>query len=331
MEPARHRPKMFPPPDFPPKRPSRFARTPPAIFPPILGLLGLGLALRRGFEALALPSGLADLLLGMAAVLWAFAVYAYLAKVAKRAGVIVQDLRVLPGRNGLATATMGGMALAAALVPVAPLIAFALLVAALSAHIALAVTAAVLFLRLPPDARPVDPGWHLVFVGPIVGGLASAQLGLTLLSVALYALTATAALSIWAASALQFSKATPPAPLRPLLAIHLSPAALLSTTATLNGWPMLALGFAALGALVFVALLASARWVAAAGFSPMWGAFTFPLAAFAAALLALGTPWAYAGMILLAAGTIAIPAIAWRIFTLWGAGTLAAKTNAAEA
>ena len=123
----------------------------------------------------------------------------------------------------------------------------------------------------------------------------------------------------------------PPAPLRPLLAIHLSPAALLSTTATLNGWPMLALGFAALGALVFVALLVSARWVAAAGFSPMWGAFTFPLAAFAAALLALGTPWAYAGMILLAAGTIAIPAIAWRILTLWGAGTLAAKTNAAEA
>lgn len=331
MEPARTRPKMFPPPEFPPKKPARFSRTPPAIFPPILGLLGLGLALRRGLAAVDLPAEPADLILGMAAMLWAFGVFAYLAKVAKRAGVVVQDLRVLPGRNGLATATMGGMAVAAALVPVMPVLAFAVLVASLSAHVALALTTALLFLRLPRDARPVDPGWHLVFVGQIVGGLASAALGLTLLSLALYAVSLIAALAIWTASALQFAKAAPPAPLRPLLAIHLSPAALLSTTATLNGWPMLALAFAALGALLVVAFAASSRWVTEAGFSPMWGAFTFPLAAYASALLALGMPVAAAGLALLAAGIVLIPAIAWRIFTLWGAGTLAAKTNAAEA
>ena len=62
----------------------------------------------------------------------------------------------------------------------------------------------------------------------------------------------------------------------------------------------------------------------------MWGAFTFPLAAFSAALLALKGPFALGGLFLLAVATLAIPAIAWRIFTLWGAGTLAAKTNAAE-
>lgn len=331
MEPARHRPKMFPPPEFPPRKPRRFARTPPAIFPPILGLLGLGLALRRGLPLLALPTGLADLLLGMAAMLWAFGVFAYLAKCAQRAGVVVQDLRVLPGRNGLATATMGGMAVAAALVPFAPVLAFALLIAALAAHLALAVTVTTLFLRLPAAARPVDPGWHLVYVGAIVGGLAAEPLGLHGLSDAIYGLTLTAACVIWGASALQFAKATPPAPLRPLLAIHLSPAALLSVTATANGWPLLALGFAALGGAILLALLASARWITAAGFSPMWGAFTFPLAAYASALLACGGASAWAGLALLLAGIIAIPAIAWRIFTLWGAGTLAAKTNAAEA
>ena len=39
------RPKRYPPPEFPPRRAKLFARTPPAIFPPILGLLGLAAAL----------------------------------------------------------------------------------------------------------------------------------------------------------------------------------------------------------------------------------------------------------------------------------------------
>ena len=38
------RPKAFPPPEFPPRKPKLFAKTPPAIFPVVLGLLGLGLA-----------------------------------------------------------------------------------------------------------------------------------------------------------------------------------------------------------------------------------------------------------------------------------------------
>ena len=40
------RPKRFPPPEFPPRRPKLFARTPPAVFPSILGLLGLAGAVR---------------------------------------------------------------------------------------------------------------------------------------------------------------------------------------------------------------------------------------------------------------------------------------------
>ena len=40
------RPKRYPPPEFPPRRQALFARTPPAIFPPILGFLALALAVR---------------------------------------------------------------------------------------------------------------------------------------------------------------------------------------------------------------------------------------------------------------------------------------------
>ena len=37
------RPKRYPPPEFPPRRAKLFAKTPPAVFPSILGLLGLGM------------------------------------------------------------------------------------------------------------------------------------------------------------------------------------------------------------------------------------------------------------------------------------------------
>lgn len=329
MEPARLRPKLFPPPQFPPRRAALFARMPPAVFPSILGLLGLGLALRRGLVAFGFAAEPADLLLGVASVLWAFAAFAYLAKMARRAGVVAEDLRVLPGRNGLAAATMGGMAVAAALVPIAPQVAAALLVASLVAHLALTVTSSLMACRLPAASRPVDPGWHLSFVGFIVGGIAAVSLGWTSLATALLWTTIPLAVAIWAASALQFRHAVPPPPLRPLLAIHLSPAALFATVAALLGHDALATGFLALGGLLLLSLVASARWMTAAGFSPLWGAFTFPLAAYASALFANGQ--AAAGLALLAAGAAVIPAIVWKTLTLWGAGSLAAKTNAAEA
>ena len=95
---ARFRPKMYPPPEFPPKKSKMFARTPPAAFPVILGLLGLGLALRRGLAEAGWPEAVADMILGMAVLLWVFAIVAYGVKVFRRPGVVTEDMRVLPGR-----------------------------------------------------------------------------------------------------------------------------------------------------------------------------------------------------------------------------------------
>ncbi|HRO14568.1 MAG TPA: hypothetical protein PLL33_05920, partial [Paracoccus sp. (in: a-proteobacteria)] len=49
-----------------PVPPGLWRRVPPAVFPPILGALGLVLAWRGGVAAFALPPALADLLAGMA-------------------------------------------------------------------------------------------------------------------------------------------------------------------------------------------------------------------------------------------------------------------------
>jgi tellurite resistance protein len=109
---------MMTPPDTRPKALSAagFA-TPPALFatPPA--------AFRRSWGCWVFgdrggwPDGLAaawgDLLAGIAVALWALPPVPA-AKVARRPGVVAEDLRVLPGRSGLAALTMGGMAAAAA-------------------------------------------------------------------------------------------------------------------------------------------------------------------------------------------------------------------------
>lgn len=324
------RPKRFPPPQFPPRRTAPFAKTPPAAFPAILGLLGLGLALRRGLAGTALAEPIEALNGGLLG-LWLFAVLALLAKVMRRPAVVAEDLRVLPGRAGLAAATMSGMVAASLILPFAPGLAVALALAALGLHAALAVLLVVTLLRMPPEAREANPTWHLSFVGFIVGAVPLALAGWTGMAQAILWTTMVAAVMIWGLSLAQLIRRIPPAPLRPLLAIHLSPAALFATIATLLGQPVLAQGFVVFGGAILIALMLWGRWITVAGFSPMWGALTFPLAAYASALIVAGGAFALPGRALLVAATLAIPPIAWGVLKLWPGGRLAARTNAAEA
>lgn len=329
--PAKFRPKMYPAPEFPPRKVARFAKTPPAIFPVMLGALGLVLALRRGFAALELPQAPVDLLAGLAVALWGFAAFAYAAKLARRPSVLWDDLKVLPGRAGLAAGTAGMLAVAAVLVPFAPGAAGVVLFAGLALHGALALAVVRVLVGLPPEARGVNPAWHLTFVGFIIGGLSAAPLGHEGLAVALLWTMLPVAGVIWGISLAQLVRRVPPAPLRPLLAIHVAPAALFSLVAGLTGQAMLAMAFAVLGVAILLALLAAGRWVAQAGFSALWGAFTFPLAALSSALLAQDGVMLWAGLALLVAALGVVPYVLWRVVKMWPTGTLAAKTNAAEA
>lgn len=328
---AEVRPKRYPPPEFPPRRPAVFARTPPAIFPPILGLLGLALALRLALGRLGWDAGPGDLVAGVAVALWAFAALAYAAKLARRPGVVLEDLRVLPGRSGLAALGMGGMVAAGLVASYSVPVAAVLLVLALAVHAVLAVLLVRLLLGLPPEARAVNPTLHLSFVGFIVAAPAALALGWGGLAEVLFWASLPPALGIWSLCAWQFARAVPPAPLRPLLAIHLAPAALLALVAGLLGKPVLAEVFLWPGAALGLALLVAGRWVAASGPSPLWGAFTFPLAAMASAMLVAGGIWLWPGLVLVAAGVAVIPAILWWVVKRWPGGRLAALTNAAEA
>jgi tellurite resistance protein len=325
------RPKAYPPPEFPPRRPKLFAKTPPAVFPVVLGLLGLGLALRRAADVTGLPGAVAELVLGLVLGLWAFATAALLIKIARRPGVVLEDLKVLPGRAGLAAASMSGMAAAGVLVPYAPGMALVLAVVAVLAHAVLAVLLGIVLLRGPKEARGVNPTWHLSFVGFIVAAGPLVYLGHADWAQVILWATMVAAAAIWGLSLAQLIGRIPPAPLRPLLAIHLSPAALFCTVALALGQMQLATSFALFGAVIVLALVAASRWITAAGFSPLWGSFTFPMAAFASAMIAMGGVWQKAGFVWLVIAALAIPMIAWRVLKMWPGGKLAGKTNAAEA
>ncbi|OZA00283.1 MAG: hypothetical protein B7Y02_18650 [Rhodobacterales bacterium 17-64-5] len=186
-------------------------------------------------------------------------------------------------------------------------------------------------LRAPKAQRVVNPVWHLSFIGGIVAALPALALGRMELAQALLWGAMPIAGLIWGASLAQLIGRIPPAPLRPLLAIHLMPAALFTLVATGLGQVVLAQSFAAFGAVILLALLLGLRWVTLAGFSPLWGCFTFPLVSYAAALIGLGGQAEQIGLGLLAAAVPVVAGIAWKVIALWPTGKLAAKTNAAEA
>ena len=182
----------------------------------------------------------------------------------------------------------------------------------------------------------MTPVNHLTFVGLIVSEIPALQLGWHGYASAIIWLSLVTAVVIWTLSALQCARETPPPPLRPLLAIHLAPASLLGTVALLLGMGNLGLVFGILAIGLLAALLAGGRWITQAGFSPFWGAFTFPIAAFSSLMMILagagyGDVFRILGGVALIAATFFIPWVAVKVGQMWLKGGLAVKTNAAVA
>lgn len=313
--------------------PGLWRRVPPAIFPPLLGALGLALAWRAAAGRFALPPGLPGMLAGMTVAAWGFAMLAYGAKLARRPAVLAEELRILPGRAGLGAAVVAIYAASQLLAPFAPMAGRAVLVAGMAAQLALWAVVIPVMARTPGQGR-VTPVWQLTFVGPIVAAQAAAGFGWTGLALALWWPMAAIAGFVWIVSLRQAMAERWPAPLRPLVLIHLAPVAMLGNVAMALGWQRVALGFAVASAAVVATALLRARWLTEAGFSPLWGAFTFPPVATASLWIAVSgfaPGWALPAQALLGAASLAVPAILFRVWRAWASGGLAVKTNAATA
>lgn len=320
-------------------RPARggglWRRMPPAIFPPLLGFLGLGLVWRHAPDALAPFRPLGEVLLGGGSGLLAVSLAAYGAKAIARPGVLGEELRVLPGRVGLAALTMTLMVAASALTPYGPF-ALPLLAAGLGLHGLIAVIMLWRLLTGPAEARSLTPADHLVFVGGIAGTVATIPLGLDGLTALLLWTGIAFSGVVYAVCARQMLHRPTPAPLRPLLTIHLSPVSLAGSAALVLGHQGLAAALAVAALAMAAALALRLRWLCAAGFSPFWGAFTFPLVAFTAFMMLMAErtmPGFFGGVAIagLLFASLLIPVVLARVLRLWLRGTLAVTTNAVAA
>ena len=296
---------------------STFPKVIPALFPPLFGAFALALLL----QALGVP------LIGWVMFLvWGAAVVAYGARVAATPGVLKRDLDTLPGRTGLTAANLTLMLVAAFLAHRSSVVGMVLLAIALLLQVAL-ILAFLSRIRADKALRAVQPVWQMIFTGFVVAIPAAALVGALPLAQALLGFSVATAVLIWALSALQLvAKRYPPAQLRPALAIHLSPAAMIGQGAVLCGYPLLADAFFWVSAAIFVALVVNIRWITVHGFSPFWSAFTFPLVGFAGLAFAVH-PWTGWGLTALATGVVLY--VCARVFTLWRSGRLAELTFAA--
>lgn len=327
----------FPPPFQIPPKVGLFRRTPPAIFPAVLGLLGLGIAWKRAVFNFGFPSEIVDVFLGMVTLLFLYCLVAYAAKVVLRPAVLAEDLNVLPGRTGLSALAVAMMALAAILADFAPFVAFPVLGLGVFGLLAIALRVLPARLKGADPSGPATPALHLVFVGFVVAPLAGAPLGVEhgiLVPLIWYCVLSGALITAITIGPLLRGTGAPP--LRPLHAIHLAPPSFIASASVLTLQETLAAASLAWAALVFAALLLRLRWLTEGGFSGFWSAFTFPLTAFAGALMLAGSVhgWEslrFGGGVLLVVATLVVPTIAVKVLKLWATGLLAAKTNAAIA
>ena len=320
-----------------PVPPGLWRRVPPAVFPPVLGALGLALAWLGGVRAFALPPGLAQLLAGMVVAVALFALLAYGVKLARRPGVLAEELAILPGRAGVAAGVLSLYLLAALVGAIASVgLGRVLLVGSLVLHVVFLAVLVGVFRRGPTEQRRVTPAFHLSFTGFIVAARAALVLGWPGLAAGLFWPAMIAALVIYAVSVRQLRAAGVPAPLRPMLVIHLAPLALFATVSVDLGWTTAGTALAWAALMLLAVLILRARWLLADGFSPLWGALTFPVAATAAAWVGLWTAAPsepnriIAGALLVGATLVVVP-ILLLVLRAWAQGRLPVRTNAAIA
>jgi tellurite resistance protein len=317
------------------KRQPLWRSTPPAIFPVILGLVGLSHAWRGLGPAFGVPTGFAEILLGGAAALLAFFSLSYLAKLIARPAVLMEDLKSPPGRAGLSAMSMAFIVLSVGLLPYGEVARYVWWFGILL-HVVIVSFVVKAIAKTPPEGRSVTPFQLLPFVGLSTTPLAGVALGYTLLSQVFTYISLAAFAVILFQLITKFIRTRPPEPLRPPYAIILAPLSLFGMAFGQFGPESLFFSFYVLAWGGALALLIFAKWVTKAGFTPMWGSFTFPLATFTNInLMAMAKGYgmvasvgAIAGALI---GTVVIFFITYKAMKMWMGRKLAQKTGAAVA
>ncbi len=310
--------------------------TPPAIFPIALGFMGLGLAWRNVANVVPVPSFLGELILGVSAALFVFFAVSYLLKFIARPAVVLEDMKTPPGRAGVAAISMGLMILAAAMLPFGAL-ANGIWWAGVILQVVVILLVTRVLMKMPPEARMVTPFQLLPYVGLIVAPIAGVALGHSLVVTIVSVFSFLAFLVIAITYGLKLTKVRPQQPLRPSLVIFLAPMSLFAITAALTGHDIIFTVFYWLAVDLAVVFLVISPWLTKGGWTPIWGALTFPVATFTslqAIAVGRGGDTTVALTLMIAGLVIATGLILYVVYMAgkaWIRGDLSKKTGAATA
>ena len=311
-------------------------RTPPALFPSLLGLFGLALAWRKAAFVFDVPPVIGETIGLCATIILVVTLSSYVVKLMIRPTVLWDDLKISPARGSVSAGSMCAMALATYLLYYSAFGAFLIWWMSLGLHAVYFSCVLLMLIRHENCWDEVSPVIMLPAVGFLVATLAAPALGYTNFAYFVLALTFPVSAAILLLSLWNARKLGVPMPQRTSYAIFLAPPSVAALGAyELSGFDYF-LPFWIGASLVALALLPFSRWMTAGGYSPAWGAFTFPLAAFAAVQLVAvqadyGLVAQVMAIVVLATASLLIPYVVFRTYVSWARGTLAEATKAAVA
>lgn len=180
------------------------------------------------------------------------------------------------------------MLTAAALVPYATGLAAFLLLVGVAHHLIHAIMVLWVLGHSPPEERLINPTLYLPFVGQIVAPIAGVPLGYWTASAVIFWSAVAAWVVITTVSLRRILSAPIPKPLRQGMVIFLAPSGVgvISADVLDASWSlamMLVFGVAVAGFAIWLATRIG--WLVAGGWTPAWGAFTFPTVALAGAAM----------------------------------------------
>lgn len=317
-----------------PQRPL-WRSTPPAIFPVCLGFLALGLGWRSASDVVPVSHEIGDIILGVGSAFFVYYTAFYAIKIMSSPKVLLADMVSAPGRAGIAAGAMSMMMLAAALLPLGlavPQIWWTGVIMQIGAS----GLGCLAILREPPEQRGFSPFQYLTFVGPVVGPIAGIELGYIWQSMALTLAALLAYVVITIGYARRLFRQRPPQAMRPKLMIILAPICLFAISFGLLGVDWMFWIFYVASCIAALVLIPMLPWMMKGGWTPVWAAFTFPLAAFLnlqvmAVAKGGGMPALIGIWVMLGIATPLILGIVYRSVLAWVTGELAIKSGAARA
>ncbi|MBE9476725.1 MAG: hypothetical protein IME92_06225 [Proteobacteria bacterium] len=315
-------------------QPEFWRRTPPVLFPCLLGFIGLGLAWRRAAEVWPVSPIIGEGILLVSCLLFMATGTSYHMKLSLRPSVIFEDLKIGPARGAVSAGSMCLMLYAAAMTPYLFELAQLFWWAAVLQHAGYMVCVTLAIAKSDTQLSDVNPSIILPYVGYILASVGGPALGYATLSGILLMVTIPGCIFIIILSLVNLKRFGVNKTLRSSYFIILAPLSIYGI-GSFNIWPTSSYAiFWTIALVCGLCMVPFLRWFSAGGWTPAWGAFTFPLSAFAGVMLTgvqsgFGPVAEIGSVLALGLATLVVPYVVWKTYLYWIVGKLAQATGAA--